>query len=39
MRPSEWRDVRQELGRTVEAGALSGCDCVAKMLGVPIYDN
>lgn len=39
MRPPERRDVRQKFWRTVEAGALSGFNCLAKMFGVPINDD
>ena len=31
--------MRQKFWRTVEAGALSGCNCVAKMFGVPKNDD
>ncbi len=39
MSPSERRDMRQKVWRTVETGSLSGRNSVAKMLGVPIDDD
>lgn len=39
MSPSERRDVRQQLGRTVQSFMLSLRDGVSEMLGVPIDDD
>ena len=37
--PAEWRYVRQQVVRTVEACAFSLCDGLPEMLGVPVYDD
>ena len=39
MGPSEWRDMRQEFGRTVESSFSPLSDSHPKLLGVPIDDD
>ena len=39
MGPTEWRGVRQKVGRTIETVAAAAGDSLAEILGVPCVDT